>query len=97
MRTTALCIAGIALLIGVIADGATIQVSSNLQSAIDAASPGDTLQVAPGVYDKITIQKSINLVGNGATIRAGNRDACVSIEADDVSSLASWFGTAFMG
>jgi len=85
MKTTALCIACMVFLIGFGADAATIQVSSNLQAAIDAASPGDTLQVAPGVYDKITIQKSINLVGNGATIRAGNRDACVSIEANDVS------------
>lgn len=77
-------ILSVALLISYIADGATIQVSSNLQSAIDAASPGDTLQVATGVYDKITIQKSLNLVGSGAVIRAGNRDACVNIDADGV-------------
>ncbi len=73
-----------ALLIASVADGATIRVSSNLQAAIDTASIGDTLQVAPGVYDKITIQKSLNLVGNGATILAGNRDACVNVEADRV-------------
>jgi nitrous oxidase accessory protein len=73
-----------ALLIASVADGATIDVSSNLQAAIDAASVGDTLQVAPGDYDKITVQKSLNLVGNGAVIRAGNRDACVNIEANDV-------------
>jgi len=85
LRTIALCILSAALLISSIANGATIQVSSNLQSAIDAASPGDTLLVAAGVYDKITIQKSMNLVGNGTVIRAGNRDACVNIDADNVS------------
>jgi nitrous oxidase accessory protein len=84
LRNIAFCIMSAALLISSIANGATIPVSSNLQAAIDAASPGDTLQVAMGVYDKIAIQKSLNLVGNGAIIRAGNRDACVNIDADNV-------------
>ena len=84
MKTIAFCILSAALLISSVANGATLQVSSNLQAAIDAASPGDTLQVGPGVYDKITISKSLNLVGNGAVIRAGNRDACVNIDADNV-------------
>ncbi len=84
MRTWAFYIACTILLSTFVASGATIQVRSDLQAAIEAALPGDTLQVAPGTYDKITIQKSLNLVGNGATIRAGDRDACVSVEADDV-------------
>ncbi|OPY54409.1 MAG: Cell surface glycoprotein precursor [Methanosaeta sp. PtaU1.Bin112] len=84
LRTIAFCILTVALLATSFASGATIAVTSNLQAAIDAASPGDTLQVAQGVYDKITIQKSLNLVGNGAVIRAGSRDACVNIEADRV-------------
>jgi nitrous oxidase accessory protein len=85
LRTWAFYIACMILLLTFVASGATIQVRSDLQAAIDAASPGDTLQVAPGTYDKITIQKSLNLVGNGAMIRAGDRDACVSIESDDVN------------
>ncbi len=84
MRNIVFYIFCAALLIASVADGATIDVSSNLQAAIDAASVGDTLQVAPGDYDRITVQKSLNLVGNGAVIRAGNRDACVNVEANDV-------------
>lgn len=84
MRTTAFCIVFLALALAAVAEGATIQVSSNLQGAINAASPGDTLQVSPGVYDKIAIDKSLILIGDGATIRAGNRDACVNIESDNV-------------
>jgi parallel beta-helix repeat protein len=86
-----------ALLISVVADGATVQVSSNLQSAIDSASPGDTLQVSSGVYDKISIDKSLILVGNGAVIRAGNRDACVSVEANDVSISGFFVEDGFYG
>jgi parallel beta-helix repeat protein len=56
-----------------------------LQAAIDAAHPGDTLLVAPGVYDKIAVSKSLSLVGDGAVIRAGSREACVIVEADGVS------------
>ncbi len=85
MRTTAFCIICASLLLAAVADGATVQVRSSLQAAIDAASPGDTLLVAPGAYEKIAIQKSLNLVGDRAQISAGSRDACVSIEADGVA------------
>ncbi|VVB71497.1 Cell surface glycoprotein [uncultured archaeon] len=90
LRNIAFCVWCAALLIASpliasVAYGATMQVSSNLQAAIDAASPGDTLQVAKGTYDKITIQKGITLIGNDAVILAGNRDACVSVEANNVN------------
>jgi len=85
LRTIAFYTVCQVLLLAAIASGATVQVNSNLQAAIDAAAPGDTLLVAPGIYEKITIQKSLNLEGCGATIQAGDRDACVSVEAGGVS------------
>ena len=45
-----------------------------IQSAIDAASPGDTIKVLPGTYrEQITISKSLTLIGTGdkvTTIKA---------------------------
>lgn len=97
MRNTAYCILSAALLISSLGQGATLQVSSDLQSAIDAASSGDTLEVAAGVYDKITVEKSLNLHGRGAIIRAGNRDACVSINADKVNISGFLVENGFYG
>ncbi len=97
MRTIASFIACLVLLIAAVADGATIQVNSNLQAAIDVAAPGDTLEVAPGAYDKIVLTKSLNLVGNGALITAGDRDACINIEADGVSISGFLVRNGFYG
>ena len=79
------------------AGAATVQVNSNLQAAIDAASPGDVLQVGPGVYDKIEVTKSLSLVGNGATITAGDRDACVRVLADKVNISGFLVRNGFYG
>ncbi|MGB7544480.1 MAG: NosD domain-containing protein, partial [Methanothrix sp.] len=86
-----------ALLMSTLADGATLQVSSDLQSAIDAASSGDTLEVAAGIYDKITLEKSLNLLGTGAVIRAGGKDACISINADGVNISGFLVENGFYG
>lgn len=105
MRTSAFCIAAVFLILSTafllltaaLADGATVQVSSNLQAAIDAASPGDTIQVAPGVYGGITVDKSLNLEGQGAVIAAGERDACVRIIADGVKVSGFLVRNGFYG
>lgn len=78
-------IACIAPIMPAIASAATIDVNSNLQAAIDAASPGDTLKVAPGVYDRVDITKRLSLIGNGATIKGDGRDACMRVLTDGVS------------
>ncbi len=40
---------------------------TTIQSAIDAASPGETILIAPGTYtENITINKAITLIGGGA-------------------------------
>ncbi len=85
LRSTSFCIICFILLVAPVANCATIPVSSNLQAAIDRANPGDTLQVDAGVYDKIVIQKSLSLIGSGSLIKAGDKDACVSIEANNVN------------
>jgi nitrous oxidase accessory protein len=62
----------------------TYQAGSNLQAAINGAGPGDTILVAPGVYESVEITKSLNLVGQDAKIRAGERDIGIKIAANDV-------------
>lgn len=85
MRTLAFYIAALFLLLfAALADGSTIQVSSNLQAAIDSASSGDTLLVAPGVYGGIAVDKALNLDGRGAVIAADEREACIRVLADGV-------------
>lgn len=97
LRTTAYCLLGTILLLSAAACGATTKVSGDLQAAIDAASPGDTLLVSAGVYDKITIEKSLNLVGEGAVILAGQRDAGVDVRADRVNISGFMVRNGFYG
>lgn len=56
-----------------------------IQSAIDAASPRDTIKVLPGIYtEQLTIGKSITLVGSGAestTIKAPVDSAGLTVQA----------------
>lgn len=70
----------------VLGSSATIyQVDSDIQAAIDAADPGDTLRVAPGNYEKIVIDKGLTLVGDGSVISASERKACIDVYADEVN------------
>jgi parallel beta-helix repeat protein len=74
-------------------NGATINVPTNhstIQAAINAANPGDTINVSAGTYNEnIDINKSINLVGAGAdvtTIKASNpNDHVIEITANGVN------------
>lgn len=75
----------LAILLMTTASATTYQAGSNLQAAINGAVAGDTILAGPGVYEMVEISKSISLVGNGARIRAGERDIGIKITADDVS------------
>jgi len=61
----------------------TYQAGSDLQAAINGAQPGDTILAAPGVYEKVEITKSVNLIGDGARIRASEREIGIHIKAND--------------
>ena len=90
MRTSAdLCrlfgaMTTLAILLIISTSATTYQAGSNLQAAINGAAAGDTILVAPGVYDGVEITKSISLVGTNAKIRAGERDIGIKIAANEV-------------
>ncbi|HZQ55958.1 MAG TPA: right-handed parallel beta-helix repeat-containing protein [Bryobacteraceae bacterium] len=42
---------------------------SSIQAAVDAAAPGDTVKVGPGIYrESVTISKSLSLIADGSVI-----------------------------
>lgn len=73
------------------AGAATIQVpaGADLQAAIEAASPGDTLQLAPGEYSgNITIDRPLVLQGpqdRSAHIKGERQGRSVWVKAEDVT------------
>lgn len=42
---------------------------TTLQPAIDAASPGDTILVEPGLYPQAVVDKGIRILGSGSTLQ----------------------------
>lgn len=79
------CMAAVLCVLAHAGVAATVQAGSDIQLSIDSASTGDTVLVGPGVYDKFTISKSLNVIGNGAVVVAGGSDACISVEASGVT------------
>jgi len=75
----------------VAADSKILRVPENystIQAAVDAANPGDTIQVASGIYfENVKVGKSVKIVGEGSetTIIDGNgTDTVVRVTADGV-------------
>ncbi|HOT07319.1 MAG TPA: NosD domain-containing protein [Methanotrichaceae archaeon] len=64
---------------------ATVTAGPDVQSSIDAASPGDTVLVGPGSFGPLTIRKSMTLIGNGSLVRTSGTNACISVEASGVT------------
>jgi nitrous oxidase accessory protein NosD len=80
--TVALCAMFASIASPGVADAATIVVGQNaavcpgaqfakIQDAVNAASPGDTIQICPGVYaEQVSISKTLNVnANNGAMLR----------------------------
>jgi pectin methylesterase-like acyl-CoA thioesterase len=60
--------AGATLVVGQKASCEGVQFAK-IQDAVNAASPGDTVQVCPGVYaEQVTISKPLQLIGNNGAI-----------------------------
>ena len=72
VAAVAMVVLGLAGTAGAAPKGNTIQVNAggSIQAALDAANPGDTVSVAPGVYaENLVISKDrVSLVGHGTTL-----------------------------
>lgn len=86
----ALTFAALAIAAGV-ANGKDLKVPSakypEIQTAVDAAAPGDVVRVAKGVYlETVVIETAdLRLVGKDAVLDAGYLGACVSVRAPRVT------------
>ena len=61
----------------------------NIEIALDAANPGDTIRLAPGTYKKnIQINKNLTLTGdnqNNTIIDGQQQNCCIHINAEGVT------------
>ena len=88
-KSNTLLVASVVLLFGIEAIASVLNVPSDyptIQEALDAASRGDTVKVAPGIYyENVRISKPIVLWGSGSsstTIDGRRLGRVVSVEAD---------------
>ena len=88
-KSNALLAASVVLLFGIEAIASVLNVPSDyptIQEALDAASCGDTVKVAPGIYyENVRIPKPLVLWGSGSsstTIDGSRIDRVVRVEAD---------------
>ncbi|MDF2368943.1 nitrous oxide reductase family maturation protein NosD [Sneathiella sp.] len=67
------------------AEAREVDVSENLQQAIEAAAPGDTLILAAGTYDgSLVITKPLTILGNGnAKITGTSSGSVIHVKAPD--------------
>lgn len=73
---------------------------SDIQDAVNSASPGDTVILGPGVYrESVILNKSITLQGSeGETFLYGvGPDPVLRVEADDVHISGVWIGYSLIG
>ncbi len=82
-------LAGLALLVSIGGLAATINVPGDhetIQAAINAASPGDTIQVAAGTYtENVTVNKTVGLVGAAGAVLQGSGGNGFLIQAPNIS------------
>ncbi len=110
VRLVVLALIATLLPMGVAAGASTLHVPSQyptIQAAIDAAAPGDTVVVAPGVYtENLTIDETVHLVSEygpqSTTIVAADADSTISMtletgESPTLSGFSITGGTALFG
>src|SRR5438105_3135643 len=65
---------------------------STIQAAVNAASPGDTIKVAAGVYNEtVTVDKSLNIIGAQANHNGATRSVPAVQESVVTGAAGSFF------
>jgi len=78
----------LALSISLLSDpslSATIQAGSDIQAAVDRASPGDTVLVGPGTYGPFNVDKPLTIKGTGSPlVQARVQSPGMTLDADGI-------------